>query len=93
MENDINEMRKIIALKLEKEGCTGLKFEGECACALDDLMPCGVAEVDEDGEDYVNGCDSGHKHIDPENEKFWVVSSSKEPPSAEKWAEMRAHYL
>ena len=65
--------------KLLANGYTGLYFPGECACGLEDLAPCGSCER-EDGEDYINDCEPGYKHIDPTRPDFWVISASKEPP-------------
>ena len=93
MEMTLELMRQQMTEKLKAEGYGGLMCAGECACGLDDLMPCGSFER-EDDEDYVNGCDSGWRHDDPESTTgFFVISMHKEPPSAETWNEYRATYL
>lgn len=69
--------------KLAAAGFSGLYRDGECGCTVDDLAPCGDAHKDE-GEEWINGCDAGYKHTDPRCGDF-VVSQSKEPPTAEEF--------
>jgi len=89
---EIHEVREQVRAKLKAEGYSGLYCDGECGCTIDDLMPCDVAEKDGD-EEYVNGCESGYKHVDPKNPELWVVSPNKEPPSEERWEIWRAQWL
>lgn len=70
--------------QLRADGYTGLYFDGECACELDDLAPCGECQHEE-GEPYINGCDGGYKHQDPTRSDFWVISFHKEPPTQEQF--------
>jgi hypothetical protein len=71
--------------KLKADGFTGLYYPGECACCIDVLAPCGALERDEDGEDYINGCEGGHKHIDPRDPDNWCISGCNESPSLDAW--------
>lgn len=82
---------KEVKEKLEAGGYDGLYFPGECACTTDDLAPCGECQRDDDDE-FINGCAPGHKHIDPQDPNFHVISASKEQPH-ESWEELRARYL
>lgn len=91
MEMTLETMREQIAEKLKAEGYGGLYYPGECACGIDDLMPCGSCEKEED-EDYVNGCESGYKHVDPNDPGFFVISAHKDDPK-ESWEDLRARYL
>lgn len=71
-----------VRAQLQMDGFTGLLFDGECGCTIDDLAPCGSC-IKEDGEDYINGCDGGYKHQDPTRQDFWIISSRKAPPNQE----------
>lgn len=71
--------------------CTGLYCEGECACTLDDLAPCGEAEI-YPGEELINGCQPGYKFTDPGDETFWVVRHINKAPTADEWVNWRAHF-
>lgn len=75
--------------KLQASGCTGLYYPGECACTIDDLAPCGQQEQ-EDGDDWINGCEPGFKHDDPRpgHAGDWMVSRTPEPPTLEQWERM-----
>lgn len=73
--------------KLKDGGYSGLYYPGECACGIDDLAPCGECQQ-EDGEDFINGCDAGYKHTDPKRPDFWVISANKEPPSQDRFDEL-----
>lgn len=77
-------MLKTIKIKLEVEGYGGLYCDGDCACGLDDLAPCGMAEKEDEDDEWINGCWPGYKHIDPRRSSDnWVMSLSKEPPTPE----------
>lgn len=80
-----------IKVKLIEEGYGGLYYDGECACEVDDLAPCGECDQSS-GDAYINGCDPGYKHVDPKNEKEWAIGSNKEPPTDEAWERIRSHY-
>lgn len=89
-------MNRIVILqevrdRLKSGGFTGLYYPGECACTLDDLAPCGECQRDE-GEEFINDCEPGHSHIDPEDPTFDIVSAGKEPPTTEQWIDQRARY-
>ncbi len=78
------QMLKTIKIKLESEGYGGLHCEGECACDLEYLAPCGSAEKEGEDDNWINGCQPGYKHIDPRRTSDdWVISVSKEPPTPE----------
>lgn len=74
--------------KLKAGGYDGLLYPGECACELKDLAPCGECQQ-QDGEDYINGCDPGYKHLDPrpEHQRYgdFIISVKKIPPTDEEW--------
>ena len=91
MEFTLSDLEAQIKAKLAAQGFTGLYFPGECACTPDDLMPCGTCEVSE-GEEFVNGCQPGHKQIDPDDPAFWIVTARREAPTADEWVEHRARY-
>ena len=81
--------------KLKAGGFTGLyNNDGPCGCHIDDLAPCGECNVEivdcgADGlesEDWINGCDAGHKHIDQRSKLGdWVISASKGPPTPDEF--------
>jgi hypothetical protein len=74
-----------VKCRLEAEGYDGLYCPGECGCTLEDLAPCGECNT-EDGEDWINGCEAGYKHIDPRSPfGDWVLSGSKEPPTPQEF--------
>ena len=76
--------------RLESEGYSGLYYPGECGCDLDGLAACGECEI-RDGEDWINGCDAGYKHIDPRSPiGDWVITESKEPPTPDAFDRMFA---
>lgn len=78
---------KIVRAKLKAGGFTGLYYPSECACLLDDLAPCGNSERDDQG--YINGCEPGHKHVNPAGLPVdWCVSRSATPPTEEQWERM-----
>ncbi|WP_306603885.1 hypothetical protein [Azonexus sp.] len=77
-------LRQKIKDKLESEGFSGLYVSGECACCTDDLAACGECSQD-DGDEYLNGCEPGYKHVDPERPGFWVISMHKESPTQERF--------
>lgn len=74
--------------KLLANGFSGLYFPGECGCGVDNLAPCGSC-TREDGEEYINGCEPGHKHLDPrpghKELGDFVVTSSATPPSGDEF--------
>lgn len=74
-----------VKVRLVAAGYDGLYCPGECACALDDLAPCGERHK-EDGEEWINGCEAGYKHVDPRS-KFedWVLSGSKDAPTPDEF--------
>lgn len=76
-----------IRARLIAEGYDGLHFPGECACSVDDIAPCGSCAQD-DGEEFINDCEPGYKHIDPTRPDFWVISVHKEPPSQGRFDEL-----
>lgn len=77
--------------KLEAQGYSGLYYPNECGCGIDDLAPCGECGCDP-GEDWINGCSPGYKHMDPNagHAEYgdFVVTNSKEPPEADEFAGM-----
>lgn len=83
---------ELIKVKLIEGGFTGLYNEGECACEIDDLVPCCCFEK-EDGEEYVNGCEPGFKFEDDKNQGFWVVKSKNIEPSEDEWDRARREWL
>jgi len=84
------QMLKTIKIKLEFEGYGGLYCDGQCGCEVDDLAPCGMAEKI-DGDEWINGCQPGYKHVDPRSPHGdWIISGKKEPPTAEKFDEVFA---
>lgn len=72
---------------LTERGCTGLYYPGECGCKLDDLMPCGIAEAQDEGDVLPNGCEAGHVHTDPRPGRGadWMVTGRAEPPTMAQW--------
>lgn len=77
--------------KLKANEFEGLFWEGECACELSDLAPCGNATCGQnDDGDYINGCKPGYKHIDPRPERggHWCIGSKKEPLTIKDWEQM-----
>lgn len=76
---------KMIRDKLEAQGFSGLYCEGECGCGIDDMAPCGECSR-ENGEEWINGCEPGYKHVDPRSAAGdWVISPRKEPPTPEQF--------
>lgn len=80
-----------IKAKLIAEGYGGLYYPGECACDISELAACGNCEQQE-GEDYINDCEPGHKHFDPTRPDFWVISANKEPPPQERFDALFAEF-
>lgn len=82
---DDTEILKKVKAQLEADGYSGLYYPGECACCTDALAPCGECKR-EDGEDWINDCEAGYKHVDPRS-KFgdWIISVSKEPPTPDEF--------
>lgn len=74
---------------LIKNGYNSLMYPGECACSVDDFAPCGECEK-ADGEEYINGCEPGYKHVDPENKHFWIVKANEVAPTDAEWKQLRA---
>lgn len=74
-----------VKAKLKEQGYGGLYYPGECGCGLDDLAPCGECRQEE-GKEYINGCEPGYKHVDPRS-KFgdWILSVSNEMPTEEEF--------
>ncbi|HMW48797.1 MAG TPA: hypothetical protein PKC70_10900 [Cellvibrionaceae bacterium] len=84
-----------IRVKLIEEGFDGLYMEGVfggCACHVDDLAPCGECQK-ERGEDYINGCEPGHKFSHPDDPSLWVVKSKNIAPTAEEWIKFESGYF
>jgi hypothetical protein len=81
---------KVVEMRLDRGGFTGLFYPGECACERSNLAPCGEYRHDKGG--FINGCKPGFKHLDPrpEHSKFFDfgVFEHKEPPTAEQWDEL-----
>lgn len=67
---------------LRENGYDGLYHEdGECACEVDDLAPCGEPCM---------GCSAGHKHVATGVELGyeageWVIAPTKTRPTIEDW--------
>jgi len=61
-------VRQIVGQWLKKNGYDGLYSSSECACIVDDLMPCGEYYSDcESGYRYPCDCGEYHEyHIGPE---------------------------
>lgn len=76
---DTAEAKVTFAKKLQDGGFDGLFVSGECACEICDLMPCGVAERDDD-EEWVNGCEPGYKVADPsgKTDDFVIMRNKRE---------------
>ena len=57
---------------LKKHNYDGIYCDGECACEIGDLHPCGI-----DDDEL---CEPGYKHYDPrpKHEGEWCISSSKD---------------
>lgn len=66
---------EIIAEWLKEKGFDGLYFPGECACLLNDLVPCG---------EYTGECEPGYKRdVDPSKSadgEDWRVERDKPEP-------------
>lgn len=75
-----------IRQRLLASGYSGLVCPGECGCEVSDLWPCGQ-EI-EDGDEWIGGCQPGHKHMDPRpgREGEWAIWLRQEPPEPEQWA-------
>jgi hypothetical protein len=84
-----------VKARLAAQGFGGLyNTDGPCGCCIDDLAPCGECNVELQGaetsapeaEDWINGCEAGHKHVDPRSKLGdWVVSGSKELPTPDEF--------
>lgn len=64
-------------------GFTGLFYDRECACSLEDYNMC--------CEDCTKDCTPGYEHSymgdNPERKGDFCVSASKEQPTEKEWAE------
>jgi len=69
-------VRDIIQEYLKKNGYDGLYNEaGDCACLVDDLMPCTACEGV-----YVDDCEPGYKTPCDCGGHDWHISANKEDP-------------
>jgi hypothetical protein len=69
-------VKEIVRRFLVKEGFEGLfEDDGECACKLDDLMPC-------DGEYYIGSCEVGYIVPCEEGEEEYNFCVGREKPDA-----------
>lgn len=85
-------MLELIKAKLIDDGYTGLYYDGECACEIDDLAPCGECNQD-NGEEFINGCSPGYKFVDSENPNFCLVMRENTEPTDDQWDYARRNYL
>ena len=73
-----------LATCLPAHGYDGLYCPGECACANDDLMPCGEMA----GELFAAGeyaCRPGYRHPAPTDDEYdWYIGPNKPSKEAEK---------
>jgi hypothetical protein len=88
----MNEIIEKIKVKLIDGGFSGLSCDGECGCLIEDLAPCGEL-CQEEGEDYINGCDGGHVFYDPDRLELWVVKKTNVPPTDAEWEKHRKEFF
>jgi len=70
----ITNVKDIIREYLVANGYDGLfNFDGECACLLDDLMPC---------EQCCDECIPGYRADDPTGEYDFLMQSERPPAGA-----------
>lgn len=83
--NHTEKILTYVSQKLRAKGFSGLYRPSECGCEIGDLAPCGHYELGV-GEEYINRCCPGYKHIDPRS-KFgdFVITSSLTPPTEDEF--------
>lgn len=78
-----------VQAQLQANGFSGLYAPTDhCGCSIGDLAPCGECSR-ENGEQYMNRCKPGYKHLDPRPSHVeygdYVITDQKESPEDDEF--------